>query len=161
MINWEGKKEILKELDKESCVKFALKAAKLVQRFSDDSRVSKAIEAAENWLANPCEENAADAYYAAHAAYNAANAVAYTAYTAAAYAATYTARGAAYAAANTANTAYAAADAAADAATNAAKADPSIKPILIDYLRELYLESLPQDERDNWLVQAMIGVSND
>ena len=153
MINWENKQDILKELDKEYCVRFALKAAKLVQHLSDDSRVSKAIEAAENWLANPCEENT---YAAADAAVDA-----------------YAATNAAYAANDNACVAYAAGDAAAGvaddddtayvdyAADAAADADPNVKPILVSYLRELYLNSLPPDEKDNWLVQTMVGVSND
>jgi len=101
--------------------------------FSEDMRPRKAIEAAKEWLANPCEETvdaAAAAAYAAsaaaktaatvavaHAAYAAANAaVAAAAVNAAAYAA--------YAAANAANAANAAVavDAAAYAAANAAHA---------------------------------------
>ena len=158
VISWENSRDILKELDKESCVKFALKAAKLVQHFNPDPRVSKAIEATEKWLANPCEENATTVADAAHAAWAAAWEADNTDTADARDAAN-----AANAANDAANTAYAASDAyyATDAAYYAADTDPNVKPVLIDYLRELYLDSLPQDERDNWLVQTMIGAGSD
>jgi len=83
--------------------------------FSEDMRPRKAIEAAKEWLTNPCEETAADAYaYAADAADAAATA----------YAADAAANAAAAAAAAAAKAAYAAAHAAANAAyaANAAHA---------------------------------------
>ena len=60
---------------------------------------------------------------------------------------------AAYAAAADANTANAAADAA-----DATKISEEIKQQMVQYLKELYLDSLPEDERNCWLVQAAIGV---
>ena len=80
------------------------------------------------------------AYHAANAAYHAANAAAYA----------YTANAAAYATYATYAAAYAAA---ADAA--AAYAD-NIKQEQVEYLRELYLDSLPEEERNCWLVQACL-----
>ena len=91
------------------------------------------------------------AYYAAtgnaHATTAAANAAYHTA-NAAAYA--YTANAAAYATYATYAAAYAAA---ADAA--AAYAD-NIKQEQVEYLREFYLDSLPEEERNCWLVQACL-----
>jgi len=70
------------------------------ERYPEDERPNKAIEAVEAWLSNPCEETANVAYAAANAA-NAANA----AY--AAYAAAYAAYAAAYAIAAYTTAAYA------------------------------------------------------
>ena len=106
---------LTKLMNKSQCVKYAIFAAKQVlhifeEKYPKDDRPKKAIEAAENYLKDPSENNKKAAYdaYAANAAANAAayaaNAAAYAAY--AAYAA------AAYAAA------YAAAAYAADAANN-------------------------------------------
>jgi len=81
--------------------------------FSEDMRPRKAIEAAKEWLANPCEETI-DAAYAANAAASAASAAAKTACAAAnvaaanvaaANAATYAAYAAAYATASATTTA--------------------------------------------------------
>lgn len=143
-INWDNRKEILEKLSHADCVKFAIKAASLVSHLNDDPSVTGAIEAAENWLANPSDKNrktastAADAAYAAGTAYDAGTAAKAATY--AAYAATL----AAYAAA------------AADVAVNA---DPNVKPILVKYLRELYLNSLPEEIRNDWLTRAVIGVN--
>jgi len=80
--------------------------------FSEDMRPRKAIEAAKEWLANPCEETVDASRAAAYAAYAAATANA-------AYAAAY----AAHATASAAHAAHAAANAAhAAAAANAAYA---------------------------------------
>ena len=130
MISWQHRKEVLKELDKESCIRFALKAAKLVQHLSEDYRVSEAIEAVENWLANPCAENAVTTCTGAGAAYTTTTA-AYITANATYAAADYTAR----ATADAADAYVAYTTRAADAA---AKADPNVKPILVSYLRELY-----------------------
>ena len=119
MISYED----IKGLSKEDCVKLAVKAAKLVSHLSDDPKVIDAIEAAEDWLANPNEENK-EAARAADAATDAAWA---------AYGAAYGA--AANAAANAA--CWAAAYAANGAAHSAIEADPNTKPILVEYLEEL------------------------
>jgi len=106
-------------------VKLAISAARLVlhkfeEAYPNDARPRKAIEAAEAWLANPCEETreaameaadaarahyvAIDAAYAAYAHYAAIDA-AYAAYaastTSAAHATASDAYGAAYAASDT------------------------------------------------------------
>ena len=77
--------------------------------FPENMRPRKAIEAAKEWLANPCEETVDASRAAAYAAANAANA-AYAA-TYAAHAAAHAAHAAAHAAA-AANAAYAASHAA-------------------------------------------------
>ena len=104
-------------LTKEDAVRYAVFAAREVLPIFEDkyphyNRPRAAIESAEAWLANPCEEtmNAADAAYAAaDAAYAAADAA-------------YAAADAAYAAARAAVSAASAADAAASAAYAAARA---------------------------------------
>jgi hypothetical protein len=124
----------------------------------------EALETAERWLEGKAtaEECSAAAYAAAYAAYAAANAA-----NAAAYAAANAANVAAYAAANAAANAaaadaaaYAAAAAAADAAAYAAYAaadkKEEIKQQQVNYLRSLYLESLPEEQRNCWLVNACI-----
>ncbi len=102
-------------MTKKQNVEIAIFAAKEVlglfeEKYPDDDRPRKAIEAAENWLKNPTSENAAPAYAAADAAADAAAAAA--AYAAADAYAAY----AADAAADAAAAAYAAADAYAAAA---------------------------------------------
>jgi len=89
--------------------------------FPENMRPRKAIEAAKEWIVNPCQETV-DAAYAAYAAAtaNAANAI-YAAANAA-YAATYAAHAAAYAAYATAANAAAAANAANAASRAAANA---------------------------------------
>ena len=73
-------------------------------KYPNDDRPQKAIQAAKAYLKNPTKENKNAAANAAYAA-NAANAAAY-----AAYAAAYAAANAAYAAANAANAATCAAE---------------------------------------------------
>jgi hypothetical protein len=141
-------KLITRGLTRENSVKLAIFSAKQVidifeEKYPDDARPRKAIEAAEEWLKNPDTGAAAHAasaaaytaytaaYTAAHAAAHAASAAdsaaadaaahaAYTAADAAAHAASAAASAAAYAAAHAA---YTAADAAAHAAYTAASAD--------------------------------------
>lgn len=75
-----------KILPKERIVQFAVNCAKMMGRFSYDQRFATAIEAAENWISNPTEENrlkAREAATLASAAYSAAYAAAaYTTYSA-------------------------------------------------------------------------------
>ena len=106
--------------NKKQCVLYAIFAAELVlhlfeNKYPKDKRPKEAIQAAKDYVKNPCKKTkdaadaAADAAYAAYAAYDDANAAD------AAYAA--------YEAANAANAAYAAAYATTAAyATNAANA---------------------------------------
>ena len=98
---------IVRILTKKQRVQYAIYAAEKVlhifeEKYPDDKRPRKAIEAARNYLKNPTEETK-KAAYAANAAYAAADAA-----------------NAAYAAADAANAAYAAADAAYAAAYDAA-----------------------------------------
>ena len=179
-ITWNNRKEILEQLDKASCIKFAVFCAEQVKYLNDDPAIDAAIDAAKVWLASPNEENADAARTAANAAYTAYCAT----NAAAAVAAYYVADAATYAAANAANAAYCtyaavnAADAAyctyavayaaraayyaADAAayvTNTADINKEqIKQEQVNYLKQLYLESLPENERNCWLVRAAIGV---
>jgi len=92
--------------------------------FPENMRPRKAIEAAKEWLANPCQEtvDAANAAYADNAATTAANAAATAAAYAAAYAAAHAAHAAAFAA-YAANAAAAATTAAANAAATTAAAN--------------------------------------
>jgi len=138
-------------------VKLAISAARLVlhkfeEYYPNDKKPRKAIEAAEAWLANPCEETreaameAADAAsaaasdaYAASAAASAAASDAYAAYAAAsdAYAAASDAYGAAYAAASDA---YGAAYAAASAAS--AAADTNDKESIKQKIHQFILDDI-------------------
>src|SRR5271157_3194794 len=101
-------------------VRLAVQAAELVlplftEKFPNDDRPAKAIQAAKNWLEHPSQINVAAARAAAHAAAETANIPAACAVSAAAYAAAY--------AANAASDDYAAsADFAASAASYAASA---------------------------------------
>jgi len=150
---------ICKLLSTENRIKYAVYAAKQIlhiyeKQYPNDDRPRKAINAAENYLNNPCEENRIAAGYAANVAYATANAAAVTtaAVTAAAYAAYATAYAAAYATAyaadaaayanayaNAAAAAYAAAYAtyaatyATDAAAYANDANAEIKNKIINY----------------------------
>ena len=117
-------------LTKEDAVRYAVFAAREVLpifeiKYPNDNRPRKAIESAEAWLANPCEEtmNAVDA---------AADAAAAAAY--AARAAEYAARAAEYAAAYAAR---AAADVAAYAAYAARAARDELKIKLLRHAVEL------------------------
>lgn len=58
-----------KRLPKARIVEFAIKCARAVEHLSDDPRVKAAIDAAENWVREPTEDNrkAADAAAAAAA----------------------------------------------------------------------------------------------
>ena len=114
---------LTKLMDKNQCIKYAIFAAKQVlhifeEKYPKDDRPRKAIEAAENYLKDPSENNKKAAYDAAYAAY-AAGATAYAAADAAIYAATHAATyaaAAAHAATSYTVTSYAAA--AAHAATS-------------------------------------------
>ena len=146
-INWDNREEILGKLSKEDSVRFALRAANTVSHLNSDPKVINAIKAAEDWLADPSEKNRKAAASAASAAYGANAAwAAYAAYGASAASAASAAYGAAWSAAS-------AVSAAAD------DADKSVKPILVKYLRELYLNSLPEEIKNDWLTRAVIGVN--
>ena len=127
-------------LDNNNKVKYTIFAAELVlhifeNKYPDDRRPRKAIEAAKKYVENQTEENKKTADAAAYAAADAANAdAAYAnayAAAAAAYAAAYAAAAAAYAAADAAYAAANAAYAAADAVDAAAKKE--IYEKIIDY----------------------------
>jgi hypothetical protein len=144
---------LTKYFNKKQNVLYAIFATEQVldifeKKYPSDKRPRKAIEAAKNYLKNPCKETkdaayaaaAASAYAAAAAAYAAAAASAYAA-AAAAYAAAYAAADAAYAAAYAAaDAAYAAAYAAADAAYAAAyaAADTAVRVKIIEYGLSLF-----------------------
>ena len=146
-ITWDNIEEILKQLDKASCVRYAIFCAEQVKHLNADPAVDAAIGAAKDWLASPSEKNADAARTVADAVY----CIDYTA-----YATAYAAANAAYAA----TAAYYAADAAycTYAACAADINREQIKQEQVNYLKQLYLESLPEDERNCWLVQAAIGV---
>jgi hypothetical protein len=116
-----------KPLTKDQSVRLAIAFAESCLQYvpADEPRPALAIQAAKNWIENPCEVTRAAAYsaYAAAAAYAAAYASASRAAHAAAYAA-YAAAYSARAAARAAHAAYAAYadDAAIYAATDAARA---------------------------------------
>ena len=154
-ITFDNREEVLKQLPKKSCVRFAVFCAERVQHLNTDSRVQAAIDAAKKYLEDPSKENADAAYHAA----NAADVVAYNV-TDAAY---HTARAAAYAA----NAAYYAAAAgtyaihtvseiASYAARAANDADSSIKQEIVNFLKELYIETLPEEQQNCWLVKAAL-----
>ena len=103
--SWEPQKIPPKDLNKKINLLWAIYCAEAVlhifeDKYPDDDRPRKAIEAAKNYLKHPTEENrnAANAAYA-YAAYTAYDDAAYAAYDAAYYAAYYAAAYAAYAAA--------------------------------------------------------------
>jgi hypothetical protein len=159
---WDKRESILKLVSKEICVKFALFCAKqnihiFEQQTPHDSRLRLAIQAAERWLEGSTNHNAAYAAAAAHAASTAA----YASYAAAACAAL-AAADAAYAAANAADAAaaYAAYAAYASYAASYAAAGATNKETLkqeqMDYLRELIIKNLPEEDRDCWLLVASI-----
>jgi len=120
---------VVRVMNKKQEVQYAVFSAELVinifeKKYPDDKRPRKAIEAAKNYISNPCRKTRAAAAAATTAAYDAAYAddAAYAAATAAAYAAAaddaaaYAAyAAAAYAADAAAAAAYDADDAAADA----------------------------------------------
>jgi hypothetical protein len=158
---WENRELLLKELPYEDTVRFALFCARSAlyvweEEFPEDNRPRLAIQAAERWLEDPIKQNTAAAYaaYTAAAATYAARA-AYAAYAArAAYAADAADAAAADAAAAAgAYAAYAAADAAyaAAAAAGATNKETLIQEQM-DYLRELIIKNLPEEDRDCWLL---------
>ena len=143
-ITFDNREEVLKQLPKKSCVRFAVFCAERVQHLNTDSRVQAAIDAAKRYVEDPSEENAT---YAAHAtAYYAyrTTAVASCAARAAAYAAAYYAARAANAAARAAYYAC------------AVNTDSSIKQEIVNFLKELYIETLPEEQQNCWLVKAAL-----
>jgi len=121
--------------------------------FSEDMKPRKAIEAAKEWLANPCEETVdasraaaavytsrAAAVYTSRAAANAADAAAaHAAHAAATYAAHAAAAHAAHAAANAANAAaYTANAAAAHVAATSAQCSLCVHNKLVQLLPHLF-----------------------
>jgi len=148
-IEWDSRKQWLEKLSHKSNVMFALFCAKQVIHLVNNDEAKVAINTVERWLdgkatAEECRAAAATAYAATATAY-----AAYAAAAATAYAAAYADAAAAYAAA------YADA-AAAYAATTAAAATYEVKEQQIEYLRILYIDSLPEEERNCWLVQACL-----
>jgi hypothetical protein len=153
-LSWDNRKQYLSMVPHRSQVLFALFCARQVEYiWKDNKKCRVAIDVVERWLegkatvkecgaaanATNAAANAANATNAANAAYAAANA---------AYAAAYAATYAYYAAANAATYAY-------YAAANAATTE-EVKQQQVEYLRNLYLDSLPEEERNCWLVQACL-----
>jgi len=131
---------LTKLMDKNQCIKYAIFAAKQVlhifeEKYPKDDRPRKAIEAAENYLKDPSENNKKAAYAAGATAYAAADATAYAAADAAIYAATHAATyaAAAHAATSYTVTSYAAAAAAAADAAHAAAHASDVKTKIIEY----------------------------
>ena len=168
-IEWDSRKQWLEKLSHKSNVMFALFCAKQVIHLVNNDEAKVAINTVERWLDG--KATAEECGAATAAAYHAANAAAYAANAAAAYAAAHAANAAPAAdAAPAAAAAYAAADAAAAAAyaatatANAATAANAaahaatyeVKEQQIEYLRILYIDSLPEEERNCWLVQACL-----
>ena len=133
-IEWDSRKQWLEKLSHKSNVMFALFCAKQVIHLVNNDEAKVAINTVERWLDG--KATAEECGAATAAAYHAANAAAYHA--AAAYAATATANAAT------------AAIAAAHAATY------EVKEQQIEYLRILYIDSLPEEERNCRLVQACL-----
>lgn len=146
---WDNRESILACLSKETNVKFAIFCVESAlhifkKKYPDDERPRLALEATKAYLNSPTEENRLKAYTAAYAAANAASdAASY------AYAATYAAS--AYAADATSTAAYAASTAA-----YAASAAPLIKEHMLDYLRDLIISSLTEEQKENWLLVASL-----
>jgi len=153
---WDKRETILSELSHKNKVRFALFCAKQVKHLIDSKEAIQAIDIVELFLEDKAttEEcrKAANAIYAAayDTAYtaSAASAASAAAYTAAAYtafaAASYAASSAAYAAYTTA------------ASTSTITNKDQLKQEQMDYLRELIMGELSKEERDNWLLIALI-----
>ena len=138
MITWDNREEWLKLIPHRSQVMFAVFCAMQVEELWNDSVTCiAAISTIERWLEG--KATAEECRAAAYAAYANAAAYADAANAADAYAYAAAANAAAYAAA-----AYAAAD------------DESLKQAQVEYLRELYLETLPEEQKNCWLVQACL-----
>jgi hypothetical protein len=135
---WENRELLLKELPHKDVVRFALFCAKQVVSQNQIPEAKEAIKVVELWL----EDRATQGECGRAAAYAARAARAAAAY-------------AACAAADAAYAAYAAARAAARAAA-AYAAGATNKETLIqeqmDYLRELIIKNLPEEDRDCWLL---------
>jgi hypothetical protein len=148
-ITWENKRDVLKQLKKKGCIEFALKAAKLVNHLSNKPKIITAIKAIETWLENPNDENAKAAENISKIIYDTENrldeATCAVACAASAIIATYSSS------ANYAeNTAV--------YATKVININPEeIKHQLIQYLKELYLDSLPEEEKYSQSVWLVIG----
>ena len=148
---WDNRLNILNLVPHKVQVRFAIFCAEQVIYHIDDTQhpAHKAINAAKLFLGDKVSRKECNTAYAA----------AYAAADAAADAAAYAAADAAYAAAAS-TTAYAAAAdaayAAADAADAATNKQSSIKNDQISYLRDLILQNLPEEHKDNWLLIASI-----
>jgi hypothetical protein len=140
---WDNRELLLKELPHKDVVRFALFCAKQVVSQNQIPVAENAIKVVELWLEDRAtREECGRAAYAAARAADAAYAAAYAAAARATYAADADAA-AAYAGA------YAAAAAAAAAgATN----KETLKQEQMDYLRELIIKNLPEEDRDCWLL---------
>jgi len=150
MITWENKEEWLEKLPCRSQVMFGLFCALQVRELwevNDD--YVKSIKTVERWLEGEATvEECRNASCIAHGTSMwgphgyAINAAANAVY--AAYAAAYPDSG---------RYVHHYANAAANAID---KFGESIKQEQVEYLRELYLETLPEEHRNNWLVQACL-----
>ena len=126
---------------KRVCVEIAIFCAREVlpiyeNKFPNDDRPRKAIEASEAYLLNPCQRtmDAADAAHAAYSAYSAYSA-AYAAHAVYSAYSAYSAARVAYAA-NAARAAYAAANAAVYAANATSANHAEMKRTICNYIRE-------------------------
>ena len=144
MITWETREGWLEQIPHKSQVRFALFCAMQIEEVWKDSLGSvNAVATVERWLEGKAtaEECKDAAYYAAGAAAYPAYPAYYAAYCAAHHAVAYPAYPAYYAA---------------YCAAQHAVADESLKQEQVEYLRELYFESLPEETRNSWLVQACL-----
>jgi hypothetical protein len=146
---------ISKLLKKENIIKYAIFSAELVlhifeNKYPEDKRPRKAIDAAKEYLKNPNKKTAADAATAAAAAYAAATAAA-AAYAAAADASAADTAATAAAAADddTAATAYVAAAAAAYAAAADSPAYAAAKKETYEKIMNYGLELIKEQEINN------------
>jgi len=171
--NWDNRETILNELSHKNKVRFALFCAKQTRHLTDNKEAMQAINIVELFLedkatAKKCRKASDAASYAAYTSYDAAAATAATAAATASYATSNTASNTtttasvSYAAANASAYAVSASASAAEAAFYAAinpNDEPNkdqLKQEQMDYLRDLAISELSEEERDNWLLIATL-----
>jgi hypothetical protein len=164
IVTWENKLEILKQLDHNSHIKFALMTIKLIENTSELSEVVKnVIRLTEDWIESPnsltwnsLNKLSKDlmANIDLNKSYAISCAVSCVVFTVCQV----------YDADFCLNSSYSNYSGSINARFVAELTIQSLadseeaKRQIVTYLRELYLESLPEEERNSWLVQAIIGV---
>ena len=150
MITWEEQEEWLEQLPHRSQVEYALFCAMQIKDLWEDCvQAAKTVSTIKRFLkgeatARECNVAALNTYHRYAGTSDPAHATSAAAYTAA------DDDRQRIAAANATYAADIVIDAVADDAVE------SVKQEQVDYLRKLYIESLPEEQRNSWLVQACL-----